>query len=439
MIGFFWRKPGRLVLLILALFFTGFWAHNGRKLPKSDISLSLNKAKPKPALVDWRNALDLDHLEVKGNQMFQTLTDGTQVQLTLDPHLQSWANKFLRTYDLPYSAIVTIDLETNKVLVMAGHSSSEPKMKTRELCLNPWAPTASVFKLVTASALLNRGVKPNTTLCYHGGLHGITMQHIQDNTRQDRSCDTFANGVAKSINPIIAKLALRYLSRETLNTWSYRYGFNRTLPFDLAVPPSPAVIPTGQLELARVAAGFWKTESSALHGALIASVAATRGLMVYPRLIDTVTRKNGKVVTPSPKVAPERVLSRSEAEQLVQMMVNTTTVGTARLSFSQNRRLPSLPPMKVAGKTGSLTRNKPFTYYSWFVGFAPAEKPKVAFSIILGNPMRWKLKAHTAARYMLSQVFKVRSTPSSLIKKDPPSSSPMPAAAIRGKKTATSG
>jgi cell division protein FtsI/penicillin-binding protein 2 len=84
------------------------------------------------------------------------------------------------------------------------------------------------------------------------------------------------------------------------------------------------------------------------------------------------------------------------------MMMGTTTFGTAAKSFGSKRHaLPS--GIQAAGKTGSLTRSNPFLHYSWFVGFAPVDKPKVAFAVLLGNPERWQIKAHHAARALLGQ------------------------------------
>ena len=43
--------------------------------------------------------------------------------------------------------------------------------------------------------------------------------------------------------------------------------------------------------------------------------------------------------------------------------------------------------------------------YSWFVGFAPAEDPRVIVAVLLGNEPAYRLKAHTAARLVLETVL----------------------------------
>jgi cell division protein FtsI/penicillin-binding protein 2 len=65
-----------------------------------------------------------------------------------------------------------------------------------------------------------------------------------------------------------------------------------------------------------------------------------------------------------------------------------------------------LPGVQVAGKTGSLDRKEgPFLAYSWFVGFAPAERPEVAVAVLLGNGMSWHKHAHQVAAEVLSDYF----------------------------------
>jgi len=48
---------------------------------------------------------------------------------------------------------------------------------------------------------------------------------------------------------------------------------------------------------------------------------------------------------------------------------------------------------------------QPYLQYSWFVGFAPADAPKVTIAVLLGNGELWHLKAHTAARMVLERAL----------------------------------
>jgi len=70
-----------------------------------------------------------------------------------------------------------------------------------------------------------------------------------------------------------------------------------------------------------------------------------------------------------------------------------------------------LPGVSVAGKTGTLTDYKTNRYYTWFVGFAPAEQPEVAFSTLVVNTPNWTIKAPQLAREVLRSYFAKKGTP----------------------------
>jgi len=410
------------MLSILTVFITGgILAHHSRPIPAVASLKSLVVSPPRrlqpnnPApKKTWRDALDLRRAQVRKGRLEQRLSDGSRIRLTLDPGLQEWASAHLKANEVPYGAMVMVDVRSGRVLILAGHSSRDPQLDRSQICLTPWAPAASIFKLVTASALLEKGVPANAQVCYHGGLRGMDKSHITDNPRLDKTCKSLSYAVAKSINPILGKLALRYLDQQSMRQWVQRFGFNKRIPFELPVKPSRAVIPLEKLERARVAAGFWHTEISPLHGAAIASVAATGGLLRWPHLVESVLHKDGQVEVPRRR-EPQPILHKRAARTLGRMMVKTTTMGTARKAFFSRGGRPYLDQVAVAGKTGSLSRKAPFLHYNWFVGFAPADKPEVAFAVLLGNPAKWRIKAHTSARMLLSKYFQYRRSAKQLV------------------------
>ena len=54
------------------------------------------------------------------------------------------------------------------------------------------------------------------------------------------------------------------------------------------------------------------------------------------------------------------------------MMETTVSEGTARRTFRDPAGQAFLPNVRVAGKTGTLSSERPYRGYTWFVGFAPA-------------------------------------------------------------------
>jgi penicillin-binding protein A len=334
--------------------------------------------------------------------------DGSRAELTLDPALQSRVEKLLRAHPTPYAAAVVLSVEDGRVLAMAGRSSREPDMSAAELVTRPWAPAASIFKLVTATALVEHGVSPETRVCYHDGVHSVEESNLRSNARLDRACNSLAFALAKSQNAIVARLAHDHLDEKSLSAAARALGFGAPLPFALPVEPSQAHVPEGGLPFARTAAGFWNTTLSPLHGAWLAATLARGGVTPPLRIIDRIVGSDGRAVRP-PAAPERRVVPEAAARAVGRMMVGTTEFGTARLGFRDRRtNRPLLPGIAVAGKTGSLDRRdpaEPYLSYSWFVGYAPAERPEVAIAVLLGNGADWHVKAHQVAREVLGSYF----------------------------------
>ena len=91
----------------------------------------------------------------------------------------------------------------------------------------------------------------------------------------DRTCHDLTYGLARSQNAIVARLAAEHLDPATLSATARAFGFGAPPMAELPASPSLANVPdtavAGPLPFARVAAGFWQTTLSPLHGALMAA------------------------------------------------------------------------------------------------------------------------------------------------------------------------
>jgi penicillin-binding protein A len=312
--------------------------------------------------------------------------------LTTVPRLQERIEKVLADHRVPWAAVVLLEPSTGRVLAMAEHSQREPGR--RGLSLEARAPAASVFKIVTSSALLRRGFEPDAEVCYHGGQHRVRPSLLADGARRDRRCLSLSSALGKSANVVFAKLADRALNATLLRAEADRFLFNQPIPFAQRVEPSRAEIPEEPFALATTAAGFGPVRLSPLHGAVVAAIVANGGVFVPP---DVVASSSGAV--PRPTDEPRRVLDEQVAAELAAMMRTTVTEGTGRRAFRPPRsRHSSLRGLTVAGKTGSLSETSPYRDYSWFVGFAPADNPRVAFAVVVVNDRNWRVKAPAVAR-----------------------------------------
>jgi peptidoglycan glycosyltransferase len=346
--------------------------------------------------------LRADSIRLVGKRYVADLVDGGHATLTLDPRLQQSTEEVLRTFQIPYAGAVVVSVRDGRVLALVGHSTADPRLGAAELALRPWAPAASVFKVVSATALVTGGLTGTTRTCYHGGVSSILPDNLIDVPALDRRCDTLAFGLGKSQNAIIAKLVTRNLTAEGLARVARGFGFDEQIPFDLPFEPSHLEIPSDELEFARAAAGFWHSTLSPLHGALVAAAIANRGQMPSPTLIEQAVDQAGRPVV-LPVASPRHVVDDAAAREVGRMMELTTRIGTAKGTF-RNRRGQRYLPFEVAGKTGTLSAetDRGYVGYSWFVGYAPADRPTIAFAVALGNSPHWRIKATFVGRQIVT-------------------------------------
>jgi len=338
-----------------------------------------------------------DHYETK-------MPDGSRAVLTLEPSWQLAAEKVLGQAMAPQAAIVVMQPD-GKILALAGARFQNSSLDLDpDLGVSVWAPAASIFKVVTASSLLSNGLPPNKKVCYHGGLRSVEASNLVDSPRADGTCNPLEFGVAKSQNALVAKLVTKFLDRKELAATAKDFGFGSAPQFALEAGAPKLDLPTDALAFARVSVGFWQSELSALGGALVANTIASGGMQVTPHIVAEV-REAARTI-PVVATVPKRVLKKKVAKTVASMMAATVRYGTAKKAFHDKRGRPYMNGTTVAGKTGSLSRATPsYLGYSWFVGFAPADEPQVVIAVLLGNPAKWHLKAHTAARLVLDAHF----------------------------------
>ncbi|QDE97139.1 penicillin-binding transpeptidase domain-containing protein [Myxococcus xanthus] len=350
---------------------------------------SREKAPPIATVKPLARSADLmARATLEGGKLVVKEKGGKKKQLTIDPVLQASLTQILRNYETPYGAAVVLEPSTGRVLALAEHSAARPEL--RGLPVRAVFPAASVFKIVTGGALLEAGVTPETEECFHGGKRRISEKHLQDSGR-DGSCYSLALAMGKSANVIFAKLTNKHLTVDSLRRMAARFRFNREIEFPVPTDVSLAAIPEETFSLANTGAGFGDVYLSPLHGALVAAVAANEGRWVDPILFEP------EGPAPLLPVEGEPVLTPEAAKALTVMLEETVTSGTARAVFRER----GFRVDAAVGKTGSLADREPFRDYSWFVGFAPKDNPRVAVAAIIVNDPKWRIRGTWLGREAL--------------------------------------
>jgi len=347
-----------------------------------------------------RPALDLDRMAQRGARFVAPTAAGGEAVLTLDSELQQVAAKILDSANPVRGGMVVIDAQSGKVLAWA---ESARDGHHHHVLTTARVPAASVFKLVTTAALFETTtLSPKEEVCISGGVHGIERRHLDVPHGDATECAPFHYAIGYSKNAVFAQLATHRLLRTGLVDTAQAIGFNGNLPFELDVPLGKLEVPYGDLEFARTAAGFQGSTLSPLGGAYLASLIAHGGEATKIRITEP----------PSPDADADdkaevvgRVLKPLTAERIRRMMEVTVRSGTCHHAFRDERGRPYLGSIRVSGKTGTLRPEANEGMTSWFIGFAPSDKPEIIVSVMLENGAVWRRKANELARDFMRSYF----------------------------------
>jgi peptidoglycan glycosyltransferase len=368
-----------------------------------------------------------------GDQLLHRAPVGADLRLTIDADLSRVAAEALGRSS---GAIVALDPRSGEVLAMV----SAPYFDANQLADRwealkddesaPLVPRAteglytpgSVFKLVTAGAALDLdAVQVDTP-------HDCTTDLIVEGFRVEQKNHpqlrrvTFAQDFAWSDNVTFAKTGLGLgtgypidfddaaphpypweregtaRSLQRFLDYAHRFGFGERIPFDLPVAASQISSHEQRMsavELANTAFGQGELETTPLLMALVAATAANRGAMPAPYLVSEIRAADGSVQRPHlPGGRLRQVVRPETAATLTRLMVLSVDEAYARAA--------QIPGVKVGGKTGTAEVGPGRTPHSWFVGYAPADDPRVAVAAIMENRGSGSDVATPAARQVIA-------------------------------------
>lgn len=373
--------------------------------PTADQTKTVVETKPVGPQPPEAGHIDINTMTLKNDQYLVQMEEDWEASLTLDPKLQSFAEKLLIRARVPAGAIVVLDLKSSAVLALAdriedGHPvvPALQEGQPQHLALRRVAPSASLFKIISGASLLQQGLKPDLLYPYRYAKRRITSRHLKPDKGSAKT--DLASALAKSNNGFFAAAASKFINQDTLYKTANDFGFNEPVPFAALVDPSLATVPSDPLERARMAAGFWHSQLTPLHAAVIVQTVANGGHFVQPRLVDAVHHTSG-VSHKAPKASKQReVLSGAHAKALESGLRQAVSSGTASRSFAKwNQKLSSV---KVYGKTGTLGARMPDRTYTWFAGYIKGTQKDIVVAVLAINVEKWWRKAPHIAHDLLS-------------------------------------
>lgn len=317
-----------------------------------------------------------------------------QVEYTLDPGLTRQVFEVLGRHDARLANVVLLDPATGRVL---AYASTDPVRfpPTRIY------PAASLIKVVTAAAALHHSRSQAAAPCrFVGSPYYLTPRLVEPQSKGHVT--SLEGALAKSNNQCFAQLAVNAVGSDNMVDAIRRFGF-LTAP---APGHAAGAVDAGsdRYDLGKLGCGLYGCWITPMHAARMAMTLA-HGKQLEPYWIERVTDAGGRELELPPRQRPKQVLTPQLAAELREMMIETTTSGTARRSFTDAGGTPALGPVQVSGKTGTLSGSDPQGLYEWFAGVAPADDPKLAIAVVSVAANGHRVRATRIASEVLERVF----------------------------------
>jgi cell division protein FtsI (penicillin-binding protein 3) len=324
---------------------------------------------------------------------------GHDIELTIDGGIQHVAEKELegafRTYELKGGSLVVLDPNTGEILAMAStpgynpndYNTSESDARRNRAIVDRFEP-GSVMKMFTLSGALASGtLKPTEQVFCENGTYKLGPVVIHDT--HENGWLTPTQILAKSSNIGTLKIALG-LGEPGLYSTFRKFGFAEPTGVPLPGEAGGVLRPRGRawFDVETANASFGQGVSvTTLQLAVAAAAIANGGRLLEPVIVRKVTNSRGEVVREGlPRVRRE-VIPPGVARAVTEMLTAVIEPGGTGVEAA-------IPGFRVAGKTATAQKVDPATgkystdrFTSSFLGFVPAERPRIVVAVVLDEPM----------------------------------------------------
>lgn len=321
--------------------------------------------------------------------------DGFDVILTIDDVIQFIAERELeKVYKATHAkgaTIVIMDPHTGAILALANRPTFDlneyrqsPKENMRNRAIADMFEPGSVFKIVTASAVIDEGkVSEEQTFFCENGSYRIAGHVLHDHT--SHGFLSFREVIEQSSNIGTCKIA-QILGQDSLYQYVKKFGFGDKSGIDML----------GEISGVIKEPRFWSKTSisavpmgqevgvTALQLTAAISVIANGGNLMKPYVVKEIKDKMNVQIKAFSPVLVRKVISLDTSSRVRKILIGAVEEGTGKLA--------KIPGVSIAGKTGTAQKLDPSGAYSHdkfvasFIGFTPAEDPLIAMAVIVDEP-----------------------------------------------------
>ena len=344
-------------------------------------------------------------------------TISKKLKLTLDIDLQTYGDSLMNN---KYGSIVAIEPKSGEILALVNSPGYDPNLlvgrerSERYRSLNNDSigkplfdrglqgqyPPGSTFKIINALIGLQENIiKQETTFTCDGGHFYARNSFMKCHTSEPTftnlnnavytSCNTY---FAKTYRGIIENYDSPSIGLDKWVNYVKSFGFGNYLGYDHPTG-KPGFIPTSAyynswynnswkaVTTISNSIGQGEILTTPIQLANFAATIANRGWYITPHFVKEIENDSINI---NYRKKNKTLINSEHFEPVIQGMINVVEKGTATNSIIRN--------IKIAGKTGTAENfvkingiKKQLTDHSIFIGFAPANDPKIAVCVFIEN------------------------------------------------------
>ena len=335
---------------------------------------------------------------------------GNTLQISLDYNIQSYAQqaaeKVMEEKEADKVSLIVMNPQNGEIMAMVNvpefnlnepfelesigiNSSSLSDEERQNLlnqmwrngCINDTYEPGSTFKIFTSTACLEAGTVSLADSFFCPGYYTVEDRKIRCHKVGGHGSESFVEGVQNSCNPVFMNIGLE-LGTDRFYEYFQKIGLMKKTGVDL--PGEAATIThkkenVGPVELATMTFGQ-SFQITPMQLATMVSSVVNGGTRVTPHFGVRVLNEDGEVLETLQFEKEKNVISKETSETMRSILESVVAEGGGKKAYIEGYR--------IGGKTATsqtLPRSA-HKYISSFVGFAPADDPKVLAMVVIHNP-----------------------------------------------------
>lgn len=327
---------------------------------------------------------------------------GNDLHISMDMNIQSYATQLAeQTMEAKMAdavSLLVINPQNGEILAMVNtpeFNLNEPftllsgeeatqdalNMMWRNGCINDTYEPGSTFKIITAAAALEAGVVTTNDTFSCPGFIIVEDRKIRCHKVGGHGGEDFIKATMNSCNPVFVDVGLR-LGVDRYYSYFKQFGLLDKTGIDLPGEANTIMHKKdnmGLVELATVAFGQ-SFQITPIQLATTVSSIINGGNRITPHFGVSVTDTDGKEVETFGYSANNEILSKETSQTMDMILEQVVENGGGQKAYIEG--------YSIGGKTATSQTLPRGTgkYISSFIGFYPADEPKVLALLIINNP-----------------------------------------------------